>query len=250
MTTSGLPDEHFRLVESPRQCSYIESETASLEYRLFPSLTPAQVQTLLERGWRRFGVHVFRPACETCQKCVPIRVNVNRFKPTKSQRRNRKRNSHLTVSLASPAVTEEHVDLYNRWHVDMTARRGWNKQATTPRDYWESFLMGKFESLKELRYFDGDRLIGVGLIDVLPDAISSAYFFHDPEWRDLGPGTFSLLCEIDLAQRLGLSWLYLGYWIDECPSMSYKNRFQPAEIHVGTPADDQSPQWINDQSDR
>ncbi|QDT34529.1 arginyltransferase [Thalassoglobus polymorphus] len=243
MERQNLPEEALRITESPRPCSYIPSETASLEYRLFHSLEPSEVEFLLERGWRRFGSHLFRPACENCSQCVPIRVDVENFQPTKSQRKAKRRNEHITVSLHEPGLTQQHLDLYNRWHVDMTDRRGWKLQQSSPQDYAEGFLSGDFPSLHELRYFDGKSLVGVGLIDLLPHSISSAYFYHDPDWRSLSPGTFSMICEIEFAQRLGLKHLYLGYWIDECPSMEYKNRFYPSETLVGYPADEKRPIW-------
>ena len=95
-----------------------------------------------------------------------------------------------------------------------------------------------------MRYYSDSELVGVGLVDLLPNGISSAYFYHAPEWRSGGPGTFSLLSEVDLARELELEYVYLGYWISECPSMAYKNQYRPHEKLVGTPADDEEPQWL------
>lgn len=103
--------------------------------------------------------------------------------------------------------------------------------------------LNRFPSARELRYFDGETLIGIGLIDLLPESLSSAYFYHDPEWRPLAPGTFSLMCEIELARQRGLKSLYLGYWIGACPSMSYKNRFDPHELLPERPEDHEAPTW-------
>lgn len=243
MTGNSLPTESMRATEPSRVCSYVASETASLEYRVFAELSPREVEILLERGWRRFGRYVFRPACTNCSKCVPIRIDVNRFRASKSQRRALRRNEHISVSVHRPEVTHQHIDLYNRWHEDMTERRGWTLQQSDPREYAQGFLTGRFSCLHEMRYFDGDKLVGIGLLDILPNSISSAYFYHDPDWRSLGPGTFSLLCEIELAQRLELEYLYLGYWIEECPSMAYKNRFHPSDILIGSPDDETTPDW-------
>lgn len=243
MTKPAIPQEQFRLTEASRPCSYLANEEAALEYRLIGAATPDEVQWLMERGWRRFGVQFFRPACPQCSKCVSIRVDVNRFHPSKGHRRTLKRNSHISVTMCKPTVSELHVDLYNRWHEDMTERRGWTPQAVNEREYWESFLIGRFESLREMRYFDGDRLVGIGLVELLPAGISSSYFYHDPDWRESAPGTFSLLCEIELARSLEKPWLYLGYWIKECPSMAYKNRFQPAEVLSRLPADTEQAEW-------
>jgi leucyl-tRNA---protein transferase len=260
------PTELLRLVESPRTCSYVETETAQLEYRIFASLTPEELESLVERGWRRFGVQVFRPRCAACTQCVPIRIDVQNYRPSKSQRKTWRRNRHLRVELHRPTVTSEHVELYNAWHRDMTRRRGWRLQQTASEDYAQGFLgklpfgtqsrsgavvdpdalqecLNRFPSAHELRYFDGETLIGIGLIDLLPESLSSAYFYHAPEWRPLAPGTFSLMCEIELARQRGLKYLYLGYWIEACPSMSYKNRFDPYELLHGRPEDDETALW-------
>ena len=243
MASVVIPPELCRVTESERPCSYLDGETAALEYRLFPTLRPVELEALISRGWRRFGAHVFRPACPACTKCIPIRIDVERFQPSKSQRRNRRRNGHVTVSLHKPTVSEQHIQLYNAWHADMTARRGWSLQQVTPKEYGEGFLLGEFPSAHEFRYFDGGKLIGIGFVDLLPDSLSSVYFFHDPHWRDLGPGTFSLLCEIDFARQTGRREVFLGYWIAACPSMAYKNRFRPCEVLTHRPRDEESPRW-------
>lgn len=229
--------------EPPRECSYLPSEQASLHYVFHQGLAPADLEALISRGWRRFGSHLFRPACSACRKCISLRVNVAEFAPTKSQRRARRRNAHIHVELHPATVTAQHVDLYNRWHADMAVRSDWRLQQTSPASYAESFLLGDCPSLHELRYFDGTKLVGVGLIEILPHSLSSVYFFHDPEWRPLGPGTYSVLCEVELARALNLAHLYLGYWIEQCPSMSYKNRFVPHEILIGRPGIEEEPLW-------
>lgn len=234
----------MRVTESPRTCSYLPEQIAALEYRLFSSLTPIQVEHLLERGWRRFGTHLFRPACEHCSSCVPIRVEVNKFSPSKSQRKTLRRNDQIEVSVHQPAVTAAHIDLYNRWHEDMTERRGWTPQTTDPQNYAAGFLQGNFASLHEIRYIEDGQLVGLGLVDILPNSISSAYFYHDPDWRPRAPGTFSLLCEIDFAQQLEREFLYLGYWIEDCPSMAYKNRFSPSSTLDGWPSDSSDAEWV------
>lgn len=240
----NIPPELYRGVAAPRRCSYLPTETAQLESRLFRRLRPEQLEHLVERGWRRFSSDLFRPACPACTQCRPIRVDVRRFTPSKSQRRTLRRNAHVRVELWEPGVTSEHVRLYNAWHEDMSERRGWRPQQVDENMYRLQFLASDIDTLRELRYFDGDRLLGVGLIDLLPKSLSSAYFYHDPEWRDLGPGTFSGLVEIDFALRSGRSHVYFGFWIAECPSMSYKNRFQPYELLERFVDDHEAPVWV------
>jgi len=234
----------FRMVESPRPCSYLSGERESLDCRLFTGLEPEQLERLISRGWRRFSNLVFRPVCPACMKCVPIRVDVKNFHPSKSQRRVLRKNDDVHVEIHPPTVTDEHVRLYNAWHEDMTDRRGWREQAIDPEEYEQAFLLGNFPSLHEVRYTLERRLIGVGLIDVLPRSLSSAYFYHDPQWRDLAPGTFSLLMELELARATDRDYVYLGFWIEDCPSMAYKNRFFPHEILLQRPEDLEEPGWL------
>lgn len=243
MNTSSIPPERFRTIEPERTCSYLDDEVAALEYRVYATLTPAELEELLSRGWRRFGTYVFRPACQACEKCIPLRIDVENFHPSKSQRKARNRNQHIQVTLHQPQVTRQHIDLYNAWHKDMTERRDWRPQQTNVYDYVEGFLSGEFSSIHEIRYWDDNVLVGVGLVDILPNSISSAYFYHAPAWRSLSPGTFSMLCEIQLAQQMGLRWVYLGYWIEKCQSMAYKNRFYPHQVLLERPDDDQEPGW-------
>ncbi len=238
-----IPKELHRIQEPERECSYLPDELASLEYRWYLALEPAELEELLSRGWRRFGAYIFRPACRLCKKCVPIRVDIENFQPSKTQRKIIRKNQHITVSLHKATLTQDHIQLYNEWHVDMTERSGWRLQQTNPEDYEEGFLSGNFDSGYELRYFAGDKLVGVGLVDLLPNSMSSAYFYHAPDWRPLGPGTFSLLMEIEFARQQGLQYLYLGYWIEGCSSMNYKNRFEPNEVLPDRPTDQQSPLW-------
>ena len=93
------------------------------------------------------------------------------------------------------------------------------------------------------QYYRGERLIGVGLIDILPDGLSSVYFYHAPEWRPQAPGVFSLMCEFDFCRERGIPYLYLGYWIERCPSMAYKSGYGPHEVLENYVEEDESPEW-------
>ncbi|MBW3540805.1 MAG: arginyltransferase [Planctomycetes bacterium] len=225
-------------------CSYLPSQTASLDYRIHLTIAAADYAALLERGWRRHGMHFFRPACPVCTACRPLRVDVANFRPTRSQRRCLNRNADVEWLVREPTLTEEHVRLYNAWHADMHVRSGWPFRRATAEEYFQSFLIGRWDFAREICYFRGGRLAGVGLVDALPRALSSVYFYHDPAWRPLGPGTFTVLKEIEYARQSGRDYVYLGYWIEQCPSMSYKNRFGPHEILAGRSAETDSPRWL------
>jgi len=125
----------------------------------------------------------------------------------------------------------------------MTERRDWPLHHIDAEDYSNGFLDGDFEFAREFVYRRAGRVIGIGLVDVVPNGTSSVYFFHDPSWRPDGPGTFSILQEIEFARQTKRPHVYLGYYVADCPSMSYKSRFGPHEILQGFVEDNDLPTW-------
>jgi arginine-tRNA-protein transferase len=235
--------ELFRFIEAPHQCSYLPGETASLEVRGITDLSAAEYSNLLARGYRRFGWQVFRPNCPYCTACRSLRVLVRDFTPGRSERRILRRNAAIRVELHPLFVTHDIVRLYNRYHRFMHEYRGWPLQQCTTESYADSFLSGAANHGRQWLYFEEDRLIGVALMDLVSQAISLAYCFYDPGWRDRSPGTFSILNQILYARAAKLEYAYLGYWIEACPSMSYKRRFRPHQILREYPRDDSEPLW-------
>jgi len=235
--------EHYRFETGSYPCSYIPGETANLDYRILTHVRPTAYHQLLRRGWRRFGFHYFRPACAGCIKCRSLRILVDEFKPGKSHRKTLRKNEHIEVKVQKPSVSPAHLELYDLYHADMNKRRGWPVHPTNQRRYEESFVDGGGEFAREFLYYDGDQLVGVGLVDVVPEAASSIYFFHHPDWRDKAPGVFSMLYELQYAKEKGLSHHYLGYWIPECQSMSYKAQYKPHQILEYYPEEDEEPEW-------
>lgn len=240
-----IPEENelLRMIEPPRACSYLPEETASLEYRILHGIDEQQYEQLLSRGWRRFGTQFFRPACAHCLKCRSIRIDVAAFEPRKSQRRCEKKNAAIRVELGRPTLTPSHLTLHNAYHAAMHEEKGWKERETRREEYAQSFLDGRWPFAYEMRYYRGSELVGIGIVDIVPNATSSVYFFHAPDWRSENPGTFSLLQEIALARQLGKQHLYLGYWIPENCSMNYKASFRPHELLESDPADEIEPQW-------
>jgi len=235
--------ELFHFVEAPRRCSYLPDEKASLEVRAVTSLTPAEYADLLSRGYRRFGWQVFRPACKACNSCRSLRVLATQFTPNASERRVLRKNESIRAELYRPFAAPEIVDLYNRYHRFMSRERNWPQQQTSPSSYQESFLSGASNVGRQWLYFDQDRLVGVALMDEAPGAISLVYCFYDPDWRTRSPGTFSILNQLRYAREKGFTYAYFGYWIEKCPSMAYKKKFQPHEILLEYPAEGAAPVW-------
>jgi arginyl-tRNA--protein-N-Asp/Glu arginylyltransferase len=237
--------ELFRILEDPRECSYLPDVLASLQISLIGSMTPEEYGGQMARGYRRFGMQVFRPSCGPCIECRSMRIPLQEFGPTGSQRRVLRQNRHIRAELHPAHATAQQVELFNRYHLFMQGHRGWPLQLVDADTYYRDFVIDPARSGKQWHYFDGDRLVGVALMDEVPGAISLVYFYYDPDWRPLSPGTFSILNQLLYAREAGLRYAYFGYWVEGCRSLNYKARYQPHEILVGLPADDEEPLWIH-----
>ena len=131
------------LVEAPRACSYLPDTVASLEHRLMLDVGPDELDRLLERGWRRFGPDYFRPACPACSKCVPTRLPVASFAPTRSQRRARRKAEGLRVMVGPPQVDDERLSLYALWHQDREAAREWSPSVLDEHEYFSHVILDR-----------------------------------------------------------------------------------------------------------
>jgi arginine-tRNA-protein transferase len=148
------------------------------------------------------------------------------------------------VVIQPPTVTLEHLRLFGDYHEDMADRRGWSDKNVDAGAYHSSFVAGASEFGRELLYYDEGRLIGVALADILPDALSCVYFYHDPLLRKRALGVFSVLRQIQLAGELGLSHVYLGYWVAECQSLAYKSQYRPYELLDWNTRDAEQAVWL------
>jgi arginine-tRNA-protein transferase len=213
-----------------------------MESRLMLDVEPAEFERILVRGWRRFGPTYFRPACVSCRECVSIRVPVATFEPTKSQRRARRKCAHIRLRVGCPSVDEERLGLYHAWHAQREERRGWPGDTVDEERY---FLQFGFPDpcAREFAYYDGPRLVAIGLCDETPAALSSVYFFFHPDYARHSLGTASVLFEVEHARQRGIPHLYLGYRVLGCPSLRYKADYGPHELLRGWPAQDEEPRW-------
>ncbi|MDQ3624845.1 MAG: arginyltransferase [Verrucomicrobiota bacterium] len=237
-----MAELHLHVAGHSEPCVYLQEREATTEYRFMTGVTPEELETLLEHGWRRFGTCYFRPVCRGCRECVSLRIPVSAFQPTKSQRRAFRKCGPLRVVTGTPVADEEHLALYRAWHEMREETRAWEPASATLEEYRGSFCV-PHPSARELAYYDGDTLVGVGLIDETPNAVSSAYFYYHPDYRRLSLGVASVLFELAWAKSRGRAWLYLGYRVLGCPSTSYKARFGPHELLLGRPELGEPPIW-------
>ena len=235
--------EYARLRTDPHPCNYLPAQTAVMDYRIVREITPTAYHELLRRGWRRFGRSIFRPTCPNCTQCISLRLDLARFEPTRSQRRALAANENIRVVVQRPSLSRDHLQLFDRYHQFMAGHRGWKEKETSPAHYYQGFVDGEWPFAREFLYFEGDHLLGVALVDVLPQAVSSIYFFYDPEWRPRSPGVYSIMKTAEVARQAGARHQYLGYWVGGCPSLSYKSNYHPHERLLAYPAEHEEPVW-------
>jgi arginyl-tRNA--protein-N-Asp/Glu arginylyltransferase len=210
-------------------CSYLPDRQAR-NLVADPAVTDIRLYSqLAELGFRRSGDHVYRPHCRGCVACRSLRIPVDRFQPNRSQRRIWNRNQDLQVRVIEAEFKEEHFELFARYLGVRHA--GGGMDPANPENYW-SFITSRWSSTG-LGEFRRDReLVAVAVMDRLESGLSAVYTFFDPLEETRGLGTFAILWQIAEARQLGLPWVYLGYWIEQCGKMAYKARFKPHEIFV------------------
>jgi arginine-tRNA-protein transferase len=227
-----MRSESIRLLKTlPHPCGYYPERVAqNLVIDPLATDLPDVYEFALTRGYRRAGGHIYRPACARCQSCVPARLPVAEFTPDRSQRRCQRRNADLRLHDAPATHSDEAFDLYRRY---LAARHRGGGMDDAEHEDFSRFLTSPWSPTRFLEFRLDARLLAVAVTDVTRHGLSSVYTFYAPEEIERGLGTFAILSQVALTRRLGLPHLYLGYWIDGHPKMSYKSRFRPLELMRG-----------------
>jgi arginine-tRNA-protein transferase len=172
-----------------------------------------------------------------------MRIDPKRFVWSESFRRVLRKCEGIRIEVSRPSVTPQRLELYERYHAERSANRGWDVEGSNAQEYYYAFVENARNYGYEFAYYYRDRLVGIALIDALPMGLSAVYCYYEPEMRSFSLGTYSILWQLLFAKAGGFDRLYLGYWVRENASLAYKARFKPYELLRGRPELDQSAEW-------
>ncbi len=223
-----LPFSLLQFYETaPYTCSYLSDKRARSQVATPTHLINTEVYGhLVRRGFRRSGIFTYRPNCDACQACVPVRLLSERFAANRSQRRSIRSHADLQVRELPLAFHEQHYQLYLRYQMARHAGGGMDQDSN---EQYAHFLLQSRVDTRLIEFSQGGVPCMVSIIDVLNDGLSSVYTFFDPDLRPASLGTYNIVWQIAQCAANRLPYLYLGYWIRDCPKMSYKARFKPLQ---------------------
>ncbi len=215
-------------------CSYLPDQQAASQLAVpAEGLSAAIYDALITQGFRRSGIHAYRPHCAACNACISVRVPVAQFTKNRSQRRAWKQHQHLVACSHLPHFDQEHFALYCDYQ--QTRHPDGDMANDDPSQYTQFLLRSPIDS-RLVTFHDPhtDRLVMVSLIDLTADGLSAVYTFYATTKADRGAayGVYNVLWQITQAQLLNVPYVYLGYWIEQSPKMAYKKSFQPLEVYI------------------
>lgn len=212
---------------APYPCSYLEANQARSQVAAPHHLINTRAYgDLIQLGFRRSGAYTYRPQCDTCHACIPVRLRAAEFAPNRAQRRAFRRHQDLNPELCELRFSDEHYALYRRYQ---QARHSGGGMDNDSREQYRQFLLHSNVTTYLVEFRDAHALRMVSIMDRVETGLSSVYTFFDPDLANASLGTFNIMWQARLCRDLGLPYLYLGYWIRDSRKMAYKINFRPLE---------------------
>lgn len=233
-----LPAQTLRFYASASYpCSYLADKTARSLVATPNHLVSAETYSrMVQNGFRRSGLYTYRPYCDHCEECVPVRIEVDPFAPTRSQKRAATRLGRLRVEIQPLRFEPDHYALYLAYQKSRHAGGGMDQD---DKNQYRQFMLQSNVDSQFVVFTEDDPISGqshlkmISLMDVIEDGLSAVYTFFDPSDKS-GLGTCSIMWMIAHAKQLGLPYVYLGYWIEQSVKMNYKANFLPQQrLHQG-----------------
>lgn len=209
-------------------CSYLEDQMATTLF-VDPTLQMdgKLYSELSDLGFRRSGQHLYRPRCRACQACIPVRIPVEEFQLSRSQKRCLKKNQDVRVHWTDSIASDEHYALYERY---INERHSDGDMYPPNREQYDEFLTSEWGVTRFIEMRLGGTLIAVAVSDRLEQGLSAIYTYYDPSLPSRSLGVFAILKQIEHCRELGLPFVYLGYWIRDCDKMNYKTQYRPLQM--------------------
>ena len=224
-TIKSRIDSYF--MDLSTSCPYGLPFVATFHQAMFCPLDQHVMELFLAAGYRRNGNCLYSMRCLGCSACIPIRLHRRTFQPNRSQRRIRKKNADITVTLNGLPPDEENLELCQKF-----LQRRYPQKNNTARGYYDNFFLNGIVDSFRLQYRLEGKLVGASIIDIGDKWLNAVYFYFDPDEGRRSLGTFNILTLLDLCQERGIDYLYLGYYIQSVAAMSYKSSFKPHYLYL------------------
>jgi len=228
MSTAHNPIKLFETVID--DCPYLEDQqSASILVDPDHEIDQHLFSLLSRSGFRRSGEMLYSPKCPTCNACVSVRIPVQEFAASRSQKRIWRKNNDLRVVIQNVGFDQEHFDLYLKYQL---ARHPESSMCDEDPQKYIGFINSRFSESRFLCIYAEDKLIGVSVLDQFEGGLSAVYTFFDPQESKRSLGSYAILYMIELAKTRSVPFVYLGYWIEASSKMSYKSMFRPLQGYL------------------